>query len=79
MLDDLLHVALQVIGERLLVRKSGLDESVVEDDVDAGLGSVVCSLIGFLGRSVGAGKNDLAVLTGLVLMGEKVQSLIRTQ
>ena len=76
-LDHLFHVALQVIGERLLVRESGLNEPVIEDDVDAGLCSIFGSFVGFLGRSVGSGKNDLAVLAGLVLRNNNRKSSIR--
>jgi hypothetical protein len=49
---------------------------VIEDDVDAGLCSIFGSFVGFLGRSVGSGKNDLAVLAGLVLRNNNNKSQI---
>jgi hypothetical protein len=49
---------------------------VIEDDVDARLGSIFGSFVGFLGRSVGSGKNDLAVLAGLVLRNNNNKSQI---
>jgi len=65
--DDLLHVVLQVDGEVLLGTEAGFDQSVVEDDIDAGDASLVGAFLGFLGGSVGARENNLALFTGLVL------------
>ena len=66
-LNDLLHVALQVIGEGLLVGEAGLDKSMVEDDVDAGLGGLIGALVSLFSGGVGAIEDDLALLSGLVL------------
>ena len=78
MLDDLLHIALQVVGEGLLVREPGLDQSVVEDDVDAGLAGLICTLVGLFGRGVGAIEDNFALLPGLVLRNKQTISHLMT-
>ena len=44
-----------------------LDKSVVEDQVDSGLGSRVCALISFLSAGVGALQLDVALASRNVL------------
>uniref|UniRef100_A0A2M4DK77 Putative secreted protein n=1 Tax=Anopheles darlingi TaxID=43151 RepID=A0A2M4DK77_ANODA len=49
----LLHVILQVGGELFFVGETGLDETVVQDDVDSALGGRIRAFVSFLGRWVG--------------------------
>ena len=70
-LDHLLHVVLEVHGEVLLGPEAGLHEPVVEDDVDAGGGGLVCAFVGLLGGSVGSLQDDIVALAGLVLQMKK--------
>ena len=72
-LDNLLHVALQVICEGLLVLESSFTETVVKHDINAGLCSLLGTFVSLFGRSVGSGKNDLALSTGLVLRSRKIK------
>ena len=72
-LYNLLHVALQVICEGLLVLESSFNETVVKHDVNARLCSLLGTFVSLFSRSVGSGKNDLALSTGLVLRSRKNQ------
>ena len=76
-LDYLLHVVLEVDGEILLGAKSGFHQTMVQDDIDAGDGSLFAALVGFLSGGIGALKHDLAFLARLVLEKNIVNKIIR--
>merc|ERR1719500_2121843 len=62
-----LHVVHEVDHVVILTTEPCLDKSVVEDQVDSGLGSRVCALISFLSAGVGALQLDVALASRNVL------------
>ena len=70
-LDNLLHVALEVISEGLLVPETCLHQTMVENDINAGHAPLFSSFVKFFSRSVGSSKNNLAFLAGFVLRNNK--------
>lgn len=64
-----LRVVLQVSFEGVLVAEASLVQLVVQHHIQTAHDVLVEVLDGLLGGRVGAGQNDLAFLSGLVLFG----------
>ena len=75
-LDNLLHVALEVIGEGLLVPEACLHQTMVENDINAGHTSLFSSFVKFFGRSVGSSKDNLAFLASFVLSYDLIEDVV---
>merc|ERR1711874_3896 len=68
-LDDPLHVELQVILVLFLVTEKRFTKPMVQDDIDTGHTTFVAALISILalGAGVGSGQYNFSLLSGLVL------------
>ncbi len=77
-LDDLLHVVLEVGGVVLLGAEAGLHQPVVEHHVHPGLDGLLRALVRLLRGGVGARKLDIVLLAGDELR-EKTKKILPFQ